>query len=485
MKNIIKLLSLLLVLTICLGSLFSCQQPSEEPEVNDGQGEQDNNQGNSGNNEPAEFIDYAGQVKLDQTSDRARVEATVFSETRNGEKVFTGFVDGDTTHFSVPHSVASNGKLKARYIAINTPESTGQIEPWGKAASNYTKEKLSSATSIILESDTSKWDLDSTGERYLVWVWYKTEDMEDYRNLNLELLQAGLAYASSYTDYIYADACRNIVAQARAFKLCVHDKNTPDPDFYYGSAYPVTLKELKTNIGDYVGKTVAFEGVVIKNSGKTAYVEQYDEETDTYFGMQVYYGFNLNYFGEQILQTGNRVLIVGSVQYYEAGGTYQVSDIYYYPTIPDHEDNIQKLDDEYHEASYQVVDANTLINGKVTLEITSVDESGNEYTETKVLDYGFVAMHSTKSLENLTIIETYTTKNEDSSNYGAISITCKAQDGTKVVLRTVVMLHADGSMVTASEFPIGSVINAKGIVDAYNGVYQLKIFSPDDITFVK
>ena len=37
-----------------------------------------------------------------------------------------------------------NGVLKARYIAINTPESTGSIEPWGKKAANFTKTKLQS-----------------------------------------------------------------------------------------------------------------------------------------------------------------------------------------------------------------------------------------------------------------------------------------------------------------------------------------------------
>ena len=83
------------------------------------------------------------------------------------------FVDGDTTHFFVPSSVMPGGVLKARYLAVNTPESTGKIEEFGKKASNFTKEKLSSAVSIIIESETASWNPDSTGDRYLVWVWYK------------------------------------------------------------------------------------------------------------------------------------------------------------------------------------------------------------------------------------------------------------------------------------------------------------------------
>lgn len=479
MKKLNKLIALLLLLSIFAGTLFSCT-PAKEQEGDDQTTETpDDNK----TEELGPIIDYVASVKLDQTSDRARTSATVKSENRNGEVVYTGFVDGDTTHFVVPTNVSHTGILKARYIAINTPESTGQIEPWGKKASNFTKEKLSKATSIILESNTSTWDLDSTGDRFLVWVWYKTDEMTDYRNLNLEILQEGLAYASSYIDYVYADACRDILLQARTHKLHVHDRTKKDPDFYYGAAVPMTLKELKTNIEAYVGTSVCFEGVVVKNVGKTAYVEEYDEETGLYFGIQVYYGFNLGYFGEEILQVGNRVLIAGSVQYYEAGDTYQISDIYYYPTIPDHEDNIQKIGEGYT-AAYQTVSAADFLNRKATVTVVETDDDGNETTSTKELDYGFLMMHSSMKLENLTIKRTYTTTDPTSSNKGAISIYCTAADGTEVVLRTVVMLNADGSLVTSDVFPVGAKIAyAKGIVDAYNGTYQLKIFTPDDIVF--
>ena len=109
----------------------------------------------------AEWVDYAAQAKLNMSSETVKQVVTVKQH-----------VDGDTTHFNVPTSVMPNGVLKARYLGINTPESTGQIEEWGKKASNYTKEALASATSIIVESDTSTWNADSTGGRYLVWVWY-------------------------------------------------------------------------------------------------------------------------------------------------------------------------------------------------------------------------------------------------------------------------------------------------------------------------
>ena len=464
MKIASKLLVLLLTLTMLAGCFVACdsgKDPADTPaeDTTAGQG-----------SENLEFVDYAATVKFDPNSDRAHATVTVKT-----------FVDGDTTHFNIDHPAFEGGVLKARYLGVNTPESTGQIEPWGKKASSFTKETLSKATSIIVESDTASWNPDSTGDRFLVWVWYKTAEMEDYRCLNLEILQNGLAVASKSSDTVYAEVCVSILNQAVRHKLYVHSKDK-DPDFYYGAAMPMTLKELKTNIEDYRGKDVSFEGVVVRNSNQTAYVEEYDEETGLYFGIQVYYGFNLGYFGEDILSVGNRVLVVGSVQYYETGGTYQISDIKYHAMRPDDPENIQKISDG-HEGAYAEVSAKDLLSGKVEIDVTVVDEEGNETIEKKTFDRGFITMHGTASLTDLVIKSVYTTQNEDSSNFGALSITCVAQDGTEIVLRTIVLKDADGKTITADAFPVGSVIDAKGVVDVYNGVYQLKIFSAADITF--
>ena len=249
-----KLLVLLLALALLAGTFIACE--SGEGEIT-----------TEAPGELGELVDFVANLQFNKNSGRAYTEATVKT-----------FVDGDTTHFNVPTTIVPGGVLKARYLGINTPESTGQIEPWGKKASNYTKAALSAATSIIVESDTATWNPDSTGDRYLVWVWYKTAEMTDYRCLNLEILQEGLAVASKSSDTAYASICVQILNQAVTHKLYVHSKEK-DPDFYYGGAIPLTLKELKTNIESYKDKTVGFEGVVVRNSGNTAYVEEYDEET--------------------------------------------------------------------------------------------------------------------------------------------------------------------------------------------------------------
>lgn len=450
MKILKKISLLLLVMCLALGNMTAC---GNKPD-GDKDGSSQNTENAAGAN-----VDYASQVKLDMTSGTAKQEVTV--------KLF---VDGDTTHFYVPTTVMPNGVLKARYLAVNTPESTGKIEEYGKKASQFTREKLESATSIIIESETATWTADSTGDRYLSWVWYKTADSEDYRNLNIELLQNGLAIASNSANNQYGEVCMAAINQAKANKLNVHS-GEKDPDYYYGEAVELTLKELRTNIESYVGMDVAFNGVVTVNSNSTAYVESYDPETDMYFGMTVYYGYNLSGAGLEILNVGNEVRIVGSVQYYEAGGTYQISDVEYRMMKPDDPGNIQKLS-EGKEAAFPLVSADQFANGKVTI---ATEDAENTY------DFGELALNSSISMNGLKVVDTYTTMSEDSSSKGAMTLTCRAADGTTISVRTEVLVDENGNLVTADQY-MGKTINVKGIVDYYNGNYQIKVFSAKNIT---
>jgi endonuclease YncB( thermonuclease family) len=406
-----------------------------------------------------EWVDYVSKLKLNMDSETIKQVVTVHQ-----------YIDGDTTHFNVPTSVMPNGIFKARYLAINTPESTGQIEEWGKAASNFTKEALKGAESIIIESDDGTWNADSTGGRYLVWVWYKTKGSDEYRNLNLEILQNGLAIASNSANNRYGDYCMDAIDQARAHKLYVYS-GEQDPDFFYGTAIELTIKELRARPDEYNGKTVAFEGVITKNDGASVYIENFDEETGMYHGISVYYGYNLNGMGMSIIEVGNRVRIVGSMQYYEAGGTYQISDLSYDMMIPDAPDNIQKISDG-NTPAYVLTSPETFVDGKVNV-IVPVD--GEE--QTVEYDYAEMALNSSISMKGLTVTDIYTTHN-GGSNDGAMTLTCKV-DGYTITVRTAV-LFKDGAMVTESYFR-GKTIDVKGIIDYYDGDYQIKVFSVNDV----
>ena len=459
-KTQTRLISLLTALCLVMGCLAGCT-PAGPTDPTDGQVPSTAPSSNS--TQPTEpstiFVDYAAELKLDMKSESKKLEVTV-----------KGFVDGDTTHFYTTDPAFDGGVIKARYLAIDTPESTGKIEEYGKTASLFTRGKLENATSIIIESDDENWNVDSTGSRYLLWVWYKTADMTDYRNLNLEILQNGLAHASKIGQNRYGNICTNALAQARASKLNLYS-GQKDPNFYYGGIQELTLKELRTNTEAYANTMVAFSGVVTLNTGSNmVYVESFDEESGLYFGMSVYYGFNLSGAGLEILNVGNEVRIVGSVQYYEAGGSWQVSDLSYRLMKPDDPSNIQKLS-EGNSPAWTKLTADTFL-GTVELD----EEDGK-----KTYPYAQLALSTTVSMEELQVVDVYTTTNEESSSKGAMTLTCKSADGKTITVRTGVLRDENGNVITADAY-LGKTISVQGVVDTFNGEYQIKVFLPKHIT---
>ena len=453
-RSSIRALSAFIALTALLALMLSgCNLFGGQPD-----GTTENSSNNTGTESPGETVDYASLLKLDMSSETLKQVVTV-----------KNYVDGDTTHFHVPQNVAEGGVLKARYLAIDTPESTGKIEAYGKKASKFTKEKLSSSSSILVESDNGSWNRDSTGSRYLVWVWYKPSDDADYRNLNLEILQNGLAVASATGSNRYGEICLNALNQAKTAKLNVHS-GQKDPDMYYGEAVELTLKELRCNIEKYNGVKVAFEGVITINNNNGVYVEEYDPETGLYYGIYVYYGFGLSGEGLDILSVGNRSRIVGTLQLYETAGTYQISGLTYRAMKPNDPNNIQKISDG-HSPAYQEMSAERFANGKIG--ILAEDETVKEYSVAEL------SLNSSVSMKNLKVKSVYVTDDKTSSSYGAMTLTCEC-DGITVTIRTL-PFYENNELIGASEYE-GKTINVNGIIDYFNGNCQIKVFTKDAIT---
>ena len=404
---------------------------------------------------PAEVVDYAASLKLDLSSKTAKEEVTVKT-----------YVDGDTVHFYVDERVVADGILKARFLAVNTPESTGMVEEFGKTAANFTKEKLSSATSIIIESESEVWEKDTTGDRILVWVWYKTDADADYRNLNVELLQNALARPNSSANNQYGSTCMAAIDQSKREKLNLYS-GAPDPNFFYGDAVELTLKELRTNMENYSGMKVAFTGIITTNSGtQGVYVEDYDAETNLYHGIYVYYGHGLSGSGLDILSVGNEARIVGTVQYYEAGGTWQISGVSHRMMKPDDPDNLRKLSTG-HSGAYVLTDADTFVNGVV----------GEEE-----MPYAEAVLGTTVQMQNLQVREVYTTASGGSSD-GAMTLTCDA-DGIPVTVRTALLTDENGNVITEEAY-LGKTIDVKGIVEFFDGAYQIKVLTANNITITE
>lgn len=445
MKRIVRLLSLLLACVMLAGCAASAPKTEEETVAPVEESAQA-----TATPEPTPFEekDYAIAVQPGGDSVAVSQEVTVKS-----------FIDGDTVHFYVPTETISAGVLKARFLAINTPESTGRIEEYGKAASTFTKEKLSNASSILVESDDLSWNIDSTGDRYLVWIWYKPEGSDSYRNLNIELLQNGLAQPYSAANNRYGSICTQALEQAKTLKLNLYS-GEKDPDFYYGDAVELTLKELRTHITDYVGMKVAVEGNIVANYNNSVYIEDYDEETGLYFGISAYYGFSLSGTGMNILSLGNRSRIVGSVQYYEGGGIYQISGMNYREIKPDDPGNLQKITDGM-EPAYAAVTAKMLAEDTAEIEDASYP-------------IGELILHTTVSLTDLLVKEVQLPA--EGSDSSAVTLLCE-QDGVTVLVRAENL--PDEIEIDALA---GKSIDVKGLVDCYNGNTQVRVFSKTGIT---
>ena len=360
-----------------------------------------------------EHVDYVANTKLDLSSESLKIEATVKT-----------YIDGDTTHFFVNDSKAfPEGYVKARYLAIDTPESTGKIEAWGKTAASFTKEKLKNASAIMLESDTAIWNTDSNG-RSLLWVWYKTDENSDWRNLNIEILQNGYAYASNSGQNRYGSTCMAALNQADAENLYVHSSEK-DPSYPYDAATLVSIKELRANPAAYDGCKVAVTGIIAQKTASGLYLEELDAEDNQYYGMYVYHGYNLPFGTESFLVTGNLVYYVGIFQYATAVDAYQIGGIVYDMMKPG-DPAYTHLVERDQTIPFTPTDIPTLTSGET--EVSSPD--GDVVTTYKG---NFSVLHTSVSLEGLKVIRTYTTDDPESGSNGAISLTCE-KDGQTIFI---------------------------------------------------
>ena len=130
-------------------------------------------------------------------------------------------VDGDTAWFNL-----DNERIKTRFLAINTPESTNKIEAYGKEASNYTCNMLTNAKKIEIEYDNNSDKFDKY-DRHLVWVFV------DDTLLQEKLLEEGLAEIKYiYGDYKYLDELKKVESTAKKNKVGMWSDSKDDYSIY-------------------------------------------------------------------------------------------------------------------------------------------------------------------------------------------------------------------------------------------------------------
>jgi len=124
-------------------------------------------------------------------------------------------VDGDTAYFNLNEEV-----IKTRFLAIDTPESTNEIEEYGKEASNFTCNELTNAKKIEIEYDENSNKTDKYN-RDLVWVWVDDVLLQE------TLLKEGLAEVKYlYGDYKYTAHLQDVEAEAKESKIKIWSDKT-------------------------------------------------------------------------------------------------------------------------------------------------------------------------------------------------------------------------------------------------------------------
>ncbi|MDD3191405.1 MAG: thermonuclease family protein [Bacilli bacterium] len=215
-----------------------------------------------------------------------------------GEVTLNRSVDGDT----ISVYVGAYQTITIRFLGINTPESTGRVEAWGKAASSFVKETLADATSIVLEAEGDR--VDSTGNRYLAWVWYRPASSAEYRLLNLEEIE--LAY-SKYTFAVeskYHNTCLQAHEKARLSEKRVWGET--DPNFNYSKEIVQTslLYMLQNHDEFQSGTKFRITVQLIRTNGNNmflqdAYEDSFDDDGEVVSGkgaVYAFYGYSLAYY---------------------------------------------------------------------------------------------------------------------------------------------------------------------------------------------
>lgn len=151
----------------------------------------------------------AGKPEKPEASSKSTAGSTI----KTLSAYVTGVVDGDTVNVRL-----ENGKAeKVRFIGVDTPESTREVEPYGKEAAAYTKKRLD-GRNVYLELDVG--ERDNYG-RLLAYVWLSPPDNDGeaevrVKMFNAELLLEGYAQVMTVSPNVkYADMFVKLQQEAR------------------------------------------------------------------------------------------------------------------------------------------------------------------------------------------------------------------------------------------------------------------------------
>lgn len=395
----------------------------------------------------------------------------------DADDVFTNYVDGDTTQFT---SYNGNYTVKVRYLGVDTPESTSEVEEWGRSASLFNKSILKKAKYVIIQSAGSaktgkKAPADLDGyQRSLAYVWYSNEDnptKESFRNLNLELVYNGFSGFNAPSDDMkedFYDAFSDAYTIAQEYKKN-RFSNEKDPNYDYNPAQVLPLDmlydetyyvdhfdpETNESLGTYSSfcddKTwYSFDGYVTRVVGGSAFYIQ-NKIGDNYYGLYV---FTLRTY--EPVQVGNWLRVTGVLDYYS--GMYELKGVSY--SFFNHEDKDIKYLDE---------------NGNPTEDVTKVKKE--IVTPIKATSQDIYDLKYPSCLVELVGDGTESDKNKGlifqkaSNSYG--DITYGGTQEVNTYNEAYPFYNTDNSMVLFGRYGVNSSIGGIGASDA--SIVRVKI----------
>lgn len=395
----------------------------------------------------------------------------------DADDVFTNYVDGDTTQFT---SYNGNYTVKVRYLGVDTPESTSEVEEWGRSASLFNKSILKKAKYVIIQSAGSAKtgkrapaDLDGY-QRSLAYVWYSNEDnptKESFRNLNLELVYNGYSGFNAPSDDMeksFYDAFFDAYTIAQEYKKHkFSDEKDPNYDYNPAQVLPLDMLYDKTyyvehfdpntneSLGTYSSfcddKTwYSFDGYVTRVVGGSAFYIQ-NKIGDNYYGLYV---FTLKTY--EPVQVGNWLRVTGVLDYYS--GMYELKGVSY--SFFNHEDKDIKYLDE---------------NGNPTEDVTKVKKEN--VTPIKATSQDIYDLKYPSCLVELVGDGTESDKNKGlifqkaSNSYG--DITYGGTQEVNTYNEAYPFYNTDNSMVLFGRYGVNSSIGGIGASDA--SIVRVKI----------
>ena len=308
-------------------------------------------------------VDFVDQFKLDideVTFFRLMHKPQLMDFRRDGIEMmnmegFFNCVDGDTTHFE---TMNYGYTVKVRYLGIDTPESTSEIEEWGKSASNYSKDLYTNrAKHVLLQSqgwargDEEKAATADGNQRSLAYVWYSEVDdpsIEDFKCVNLEMVYQGFSQGiGSLSDmgekfyYTFDKAAKSAEINKR------HQfSGEIDPNYDYtvdngGEPRDLTIKEINDAREQIIeGKYITGDdnpycdqitltrvtGYVSRVIGYAFYMQDapsYERGEDG--SLPEAHGIYVFTYSAHPIQVGDYVSVVGALSIYS--GTYQLQGV--------------------------------------------------------------------------------------------------------------------------------------------------------------